>query len=89
MSNFLIIIGLVLYFFCFIAFIFVLAVVMPKAEKNERWAMLPFLTMGGFIVVGTISYSIEMGMKEKQPMQLSQSCGTVIGYKYYLCTRQK
>ena len=52
MSNFLIIIGLVLYFFCFIAFIFVLAVVMPKAEKNERWAMLPFLTMGGFIVVG-------------------------------------
>ena len=91
MSNFLIIIGLVLYFFCFIAFIFVLAVVMPKAEKNERWAMLPFLTMGGFIVVGTISYSIGMGMKEKQPMQLSQSCGTVIGYKYYkncLCTRQ-
>lgn len=83
MSNFLIIIGLILYFFCFVAFIFVLAVVMPKAEENERWAILPFLTMGGFIVIGTISYSIGMGMKEEQPMQLSQSCGTVIGYKYY------
>lgn len=83
MSNFLIIIGLILYFFCFVGFIFVLAVVMPKAEKNERWAILPFITMGGFVVLGTIFYSIGMGMKEDQPMDLSQSCGTVLSYKYY------
>lgn len=83
MSNFLIIIGLILYFFCFVGFIFVFAVVMPKAEKNERWAVLPFITMGGFVVLGTIFYSIGIGMKEDKPMVLSQSCGTVLGYKYY------
>lgn len=77
-----IILGFILYFCYFIAFIFTLAVVMPTAEKNERWAILAFLVMGGF-VVGTIFYSIGMAMKEQQPMQLSQSCGTVLGYKYY------
>ena len=81
MSNFLIIIGLILYFFCFMAFVFVLAVVMPKVQKNEHWAILPFVIMGIFILLGTISYNIGMGMKEEQPMQLSLSCGTVIDYK--------
>lgn len=83
MSDFLIIIGLILHFSAFVTFIITFAIIMPKAERNTLWAILPILTMFGFTIVGMMSFSMGMRIKEEQPMQLSQSCGTVINYIYY------
>ncbi|WEV50261.1 hypothetical protein OZX61_12915 (plasmid) [Acinetobacter sp. ESL0695] len=83
MSDFLIIIGLILYFSAFIILIITFGLIIPKAEKNTLWVILPILTTLGFIIVGMMSFSMGMKIKEEQPMQLSQSCGTVIDYIYY------
>lgn len=64
MSNFLIILGLVLFFFCFLGFFISLAIVLPKAEKEGSWwAGFPFLIMGLMFVIGMVAYSIGMGIK--------------------------
>ncbi|WEV50173.1 hypothetical protein OZX61_12260 (plasmid) [Acinetobacter sp. ESL0695] len=65
MSDFLIIIGLILHFSAFVTFIITFSIIMPKAEKNTLWAILPILTMLGFIIVGMISFSMGMRIKEK------------------------
>lgn len=84
MSNFLIILGLILFFFCFFGFIAALVVYLPKAEKEgEKWAVLPFAVMGGMLAVGITSYHFGMQMKKDKPMERSEACAVVLGYKHY------
>lgn len=84
MSNFLIILGLMLFFFCFLGFITALVVYLPKAEKEgEKWLVYPFIIMGLMLATGITSYHFGMSMKKEQPMQISTKCGKVIAYKYY------
>ena len=84
MSNFLIILGLILFFFCFFGFIASLVVYLPKAEKEgEKWAVFPFVVMGLMLVFGGVSYHVGMSMKKEKPMVLSKACAVVVGYKHY------
>lgn len=83
MSNFLIILGLILFFFSFLGFA-ALAVYLPKAEKeDEKWAVLPFVVMGSMLAAGLISYHFGMKIKKEKPMALSTACAVVLGYQHY------
>lgn len=84
MSNFLIILGLILFFFCFFGFMATLVIYLPKAEKDgEKWAIWPFAIFLGMLVTGIASYHFGMSMKKDKPMECSKACAVVLGYKHY------
>ena len=82
MSNFLIIFGLILFFFCFLGFLVCLGIFLPKAEKEgEKWVTFPFLIMGLMFIIGLIAYSTGIAIKNDQPMEVSKACGWVRDYQ--------